>query len=110
LIQARNQHEALRVGSLVKVDTGSPKVYAMLRSTDKESVLVLINLDKDAVSSYKISFTNSTLKGSYQPQALVGTGTFNPLTVTDQGSVTGYIPLSSLPGYSNLVILLKPGN
>jgi alpha-amylase len=110
LIRARNLHEALRVGSLVKVDTGNPKVFAMLRSTEKESVLVLINLDKEAVSSYKISISNSTLKGSYRPEALVGAGTFSPLNVTDQGSVTGYQPVSSLPGYANWVILLKPGN
>jgi alpha-amylase len=109
LIQARNQHEALRVGELVKVDTGSQSVYAMLRTTDKETVLVLMNMSKDAVTNYKLSFTGTKLKGKYTPQALIGSGTFAALQADDQGSVKDYQPMASLPGYSNLVLLLKTG-
>ncbi len=108
LIQARNQHEALRVGELIKVDTGSPKVYAMLRKTEKEAVLVLINLDKEANSSYSLSLTSSTLKGTFAPQALVGEGTFTNLKLDDQGGINAYQPLASLPANANLVLLLKP--
>ena len=109
LIQARNQHEALRVGSLIKVATGNPKVYAALRTTEKEAVLVVINLSSDTVSDYQISFSNTSLKGPYSLQALIGSGTFTALQVTDQGSVGGYQPEQALPGNAKLVLLLKPG-
>jgi glycosidase len=108
LIQARNQHEALRVGDLVKLDTGNPKVYAMLRTTPKETILVLVNLDKEAVSSYGLSLTSSALKGSYALQALVGAGPFANLKTGAEGGFDAFKPLDSLPAYSNLVLLLKP--
>jgi alpha-amylase len=110
LIQARNQHEALRVGSLVKVTTGSPNVYAMLRTTDKEAVLVLMNMGKDALSDYQLGFTGTNLKGSYTLQALIGEGSFSAMKVDDQGGLSGYQPVASLAGYGNLVLLLKAGN
>lgn len=108
LIQARNQHEALRVGDLVRLDTGNPKVYAVLRTTPKEAVLVLVNLDKEDASDYALSLTSSALKGAYSLQALVGAGAFANLKTNDQGGLDAFKPLASLPAYSNLVIQLKP--
>ncbi len=108
LIQARNQHEALRVGDLVKVSTGNERVYGMLRTTAKEAVLTLVNLSNEPIRDYQLSFTSATLKGSYTPQALVGTGGFAGLQLDAQGGVEGYKPLAELPGNANLVLLLGP--
>ena len=104
LIALRNQHPALRIGEVIKVDSGSTKVYAILRTTDQEAQLVLINLSDQPVSDYKISFVGSKLKGTYQVKAVLGSGTFSDLTVDDSGSVDGYLPMSSLPANANLVL------
>ena len=108
LIAARNQHEALRVGDLVGVDTNTSKVYAILRTTAKEAVLVLINLDKEPVTNLQLSFTSQNLKGSYSLQALVGEGSFVALNTGENGVVANYQP-GTLAPYANLVLQLKSG-
>lgn len=108
LIQARNQHVSLQVGDLVRVNTGNSSVYAMLRSTDKETTLVLINLGQEIVSNYALEFNTASLKGRITPKALVGEGKFADLNVNEQGVVQGYKPLGQLPANANLVLLLKP--
>lgn len=108
VIGARNQHEALRVGDLVKVSTGNERVYGMLRTTAKEAVLTLINLSKEPVREYQLSFSSPNLKGSYTLQALVGAGSFEKLQMNAQGGVEGYKPLAEIPASANLVLLLAP--
>ena len=50
LIQLRNDHYALRTGDYVQVKSEHSKLFAMLRVAEKESVLVLVNLGKDAIA------------------------------------------------------------
>ena len=47
LLHLRNGHEALRLGELQVVESSGNKVYAFLRYTDDETILVLINLDDE---------------------------------------------------------------
>lgn len=54
LIQLRNQHAALRTGAYVPLEAGSRQVFAFLRQTDDETLLVVINLDDRAVEEYGI--------------------------------------------------------
>jgi alpha-amylase len=106
LIQIRNQHPSLRIGDLVKVDTGSSSVYATLRTLGNEAMLIVINLSNQAVSNYNIAFSNSVLKGNYRPQAILGSGSFLQLTVDSSGGVNGYQPLAQLPGNAILILIL----
>ena len=106
LIQIRSQHAALQVGDLVKVDTGSSSVYAIIRSNGSDIILTLINLSDKPVSDYKISVSASALKGNYQVGALLGGGTFAPVAASDSGGIDGYQPLATLPPNANLVLQL----
>ena len=107
LIQARNKHVALRIGKYIKVDTGSDTVYAVVRRSANETVLVLVNLDKSETSDYQLDFNAAGLQGSYQLEALVGEGKAEPVMIQADGSVSGYKPLAVLPANANLVLLLK---
>ncbi len=107
LIQLRNQHPALRVGDLVKVDLTNNSVYASLRTTDSEAILTLINLSDDPIADVKLNISASILKGVYKVQALLGQGSFASLTATDTGNVVDYKPLTELQANANLVLLLS---
>lgn len=107
LIQIRNQHPALRVGDLIKLDTANSSIYAVLRTAGDETILTLINLSNQPVSDYKINFSGSTLKGTYQVQALFGSGTFAPTVVNDSGGVDSYQPIAQIPANANLVLILN---
>ncbi len=107
LIQLRNQQPALEYGDLVKVDSGSKSIYAILRTLDGTGILTLVNLTDQPVSDYKLSFQKSTLSGALQVQALMGEGSFTGLTLNEFGGVLNYQPLAQIPANANLVLLLK---
>lgn len=107
LIQIRNQQAALQVGDLVKVDSGNGSVYASLRTSAGEGIITLINLSDQPVSDYKLAFTKSSLAaGTYDVQALLGEGSFSPLTLSDQGGTDNYMPLAQIPANANLILHL----
>ena len=47
LIQLRNTVPALRAGWMTIIESGNDAVYAFTRQTDEQTVLVVVNLDKD---------------------------------------------------------------
>ncbi len=107
LIQARNRHAALRIGKYIKVDPNNDSIYAAVRQSANETVVVLINLEKTEISDYALDFTLTGLKGNFTVEALLGEGSFAPLSIPEDGTVSGYQPLPDLPANTSLVLLLK---
>jgi glycosidase len=113
LIALRNQHAALRVGEYVEVKTNHPGVFAMLRASKNEAVLVAVNLSKDTVSDYSLSAEVSPVKsGNYRAALMLrpaseGEGPPSNLTINTQGGFSDYAPLSTLPAQSYLVLQLQ---
>lgn len=54
LIQIRNEHPALRTGNIAFPATGRSSVFASLRVTDSETILVLINLSDEVIHDYQL--------------------------------------------------------
>ena len=54
LIRIRNEHPALRTGSAAFPATGRSSVFASLRMTDSETILVLINLSDEVINDYQL--------------------------------------------------------
>ncbi|MCP4422086.1 MAG: alpha-amylase, partial [Chloroflexi bacterium] len=50
LIHLRNEHEALRVGDWTLVEANSGRLYTFLRQTEHETILVIINMNKNEVT------------------------------------------------------------
>jgi glycosidase len=108
LIRLRNQHAALRVGSFTAVTTSNASVFASLRVSKDEVVLVIINLGKDAVSDLTLTLDKSPLAaGDYRAAPLLGDGPIANLIVTTPGGFAGYQPTTSLPGYSGVIVQLQ---
>lgn len=107
LIHLRNNHAALRVGEYTLVNTDSDSVLAFLRISEEETILVLINLGKDATSEYSLAVNRSPLTGSYRGTILLGEGEVAEFTVTDTGGFTGYLPVVEIPGNGTMVIQLQ---
>lgn len=106
LIQVRNAHAALRIGKLVDVETNNDSVYAAIRQSKNEAVLVLVNLENSATSDYRLDFDLAGMDGNYELLPLVGAGKFAALSVKN-GSVIGYTAMAELPASANLVLLMK---
>ncbi len=107
-IALRSQHAALRVGSLNLVQANNPGVFADLRLSAGEAVLVLVNLTKNPIADYALTLDQSALApGAYTAAPLMGSGPFAGLTVADGGGFKDYKPAMSLPAYGTIVIQLQ---
>ena len=108
LIQARNQHAALRVGDLSVVTTGNDALYGILRVSQEEAVLVLVNLTGEPVTDYRLALKESSLaEGNYETLGIVGEGEFAPLPVSSGGGLSHYVPIGEIPPYTTFILQLK---
>jgi len=110
LIALRNEHPALRSGDYTLVDAGHKSVYAALRATEDEAVLVLQNLGDQPVADYKLKLAGSLLRGRYTLAPLLGEGEFAQLDVDAGGGFADYQPLPELKPGAAYVLLLKPAS
>jgi len=108
LIHLRNAHEALRTGDWQLVETDQPSVYAFLRFSDEQIVLVLVNLGRDPVNEYRLTLQAGPLSDSPQPLLLMGEGKPSAPAVNEAGGFQDYRPIEALPPYSSFVIQLAP--
>jgi glycosidase len=73
LINLRKQIPALRTGNTVIVETDDNALFASLRTTNEDQILVIVNLGDDPISNYNLSLESSPLdKGDFFFEGLFG--------------------------------------
>jgi glycosidase len=108
LIHLRNAHPALQVGDVILLDGGHRAVFATLRVSFGEKVLVVINLGDKPLSKYEISMENLLLgDGVYSAVSLLDDQPLTDVAVID-GGLSDYQPLDTLDAFEVLVIELTP--
>jgi glycosidase len=107
LIQLRKEHPALQTGDAILLDTANPAVFALLRKSGDENILILANLGKAPISDYKLSLGQSALTGGIiTPTSLFGSAQAQPLEIIN-GKFNAYMPLNELPPYQTYLFELK---
>jgi alpha-amylase len=109
LIQVRNDHAALRVGDVNFVRADNTALYTILRLSQEEKVLVIVNLSDTPVSGYKLSLDKSNIPvGKYRAFPILGTNEkLTGLTFDNNGGFSDYVPLPEIPAYGTLIIQLQ---
>ena len=108
LISLRNSHPALRTGKLFLPSTSNQGLFACLRTTPDESVLVLVNLTGSSIRQYQLLLVTSALaKGEYVPISLSGETPLAALTVVGPGRVLNYVPVPEIPPYGTIMMQLR---
>lgn len=73
LIAIRKAHPALRTGDNTLIDTDQKAIFASLRTSQDEQVLVIVNLGDEPIDSYQLSVGASPLKrGTYSFEGVLG--------------------------------------
>jgi glycosidase len=111
LIHLRNTHAALRVGNYreVKVAGERLEIFAFVRQSAQETVLVLVNLSKNPAQNFTLSMPRGGLSGEYDVFPLLGLpdGTALPaLTASAEGGFAEYAALPEIPANGTLVLQL----
>jgi hypothetical protein len=88
------------------VKSNSNWFLSYLRASSEETLLILINIDDEPLSGYKLDLSLGPLSGQYTAASLLDASTINPLTANDKGGFDDYVPLAELPPYSIFVIQL----
>ncbi|MBK9208475.1 MAG: DUF3459 domain-containing protein [Anaerolineales bacterium] len=97
LIQLRKEHPALQTGSATLIETNNPAVFALLRSSENENILVVVNLSNSPISDYQLELKESTLpNGTITSTSLFKTAQAQTLEITS-GTFSGYKPIDELP-------------
>jgi hypothetical protein len=108
LIHIRNDHAALRVGNFYQVETGNDALFASLRMSPQESVLVIINLSSKAIDDYALQVDKTALSGEYEVVPLLYSGKVASQTIRAQGSFENYQPVPEIPAYGRYILQLQP--
>lgn len=107
LIRLRADHAALRIGDAAVVKADDPGVFALLRYSNDEIVLVVINLKAEAVDAFALDLNKGPLSGAYAVAPLLGDGDFYAPTPGAAGGFEGYQPIAHLDPYGVYVIQLQ---
>ena len=108
LIQLRNNHAALRVGDYYAIDTGNRVVFASLRASREETLLVLTNLSSEPVTNYTLNLEQGPLSGEYISVPILYDSEFTSPKITDKGGFENYQPLPEIPPYGRFILQLQP--
>jgi len=106
LIQTRNAQAALRTGDWREVKAEDKRIYAFLRHSDDETLLVLINLSDEPISDYSLSLGQGPLSEGSANEVFDGASVSAP-TVNANGGFDGYAPLAELEAYGTYIVQLK---
>ena len=107
LIHIRNNHAALRVGDFSLIESGDKSVFASLRFSRAETILVIVNLSSQPVSDYALNLEQGSLSGNYVIAPLLDNGTFTSPIITAQGGFENYKPLPELPPNGRFILQLQ---
>ncbi|MFN8560999.1 MAG: DUF3459 domain-containing protein [Anaerolineae bacterium] len=102
LIHLRQAHPALLHGDFIPVDSTNDDVYAFLRRSDDETLLVLINLKGDPLTDYSLSL-DAGLPGAAATSVFGAADAAQPELNAD-GGFADYVPVPELAPYSLTVI------
>jgi alpha-amylase len=110
LIELRNQHAALRTGEAILVDSGSARLYTLLRYNDEEALLVLINPYPNDLAADKFGLTleSGPFTGVVRAETVLGMPNPEAPEINAQGGFENYRPFEVLPAQSSLIIKLTP--
>jgi alpha-amylase len=108
LIRLRSQHVGLRIGEPYKLSGSDKSVYAILRASQGEQLLVLVNLSAEAVQNPALTLKTGPLLGTYHVVPLLGAGSFQDLTANQGGGFDAYQPVAELPPNVRSIFQLQP--
>ena len=108
LIKFRTDYPVFSSGGYTAIKCSEREIYAALRESEEESVLVLINMSKNPIADFTLSFKGSSLPdGRYSSEPILGDVTITDLIVT-AGNSTDYQSFLSLAPFQTILLRLVP--
>jgi alpha-amylase len=108
LIKVRNNSEALQKGNYQTVSSSNGNVYAFLRSSENEDVLVIHNFATSNLNNVTFSLSSSDVaQGSYPTADILGNQNLNEITIESDGGFSSFDIGTSLTARTSYVVRLN---
>jgi glycosidase len=104
LIDLRDRHPALRIGEMWPVECESRQVYAYLRTSQDEALLIVVNLSDDTVSRPSLTLEESPLTPNPRGALLLGVADISLPDIGEAGGFERYVVAEALPPRSALIV------
>jgi alpha-amylase len=110
LIHLRNDHTSLQTGKTLILETGTQRLFAILRYNDMEAFLILVNVHlRDLTSElYTLSTARWPLPGDYNVSTILGLEDPVVPQIGTGGVLENYTPFSILPAESFTILYFHP--
>ncbi|NSW54295.1 MAG: alpha-amylase [Anaerolineae bacterium] len=110
LIHFRNTYPALKIGDTHIVGIDNAGVYAILRSTEEQTFLVVANMTAKPIDTYTLNLAQGPLQAgkSYRMvEFFSAAGNGTALKADENGGFADYSPLDVLEPYTTYIFWLK---
>ena len=99
LIQLRNAQPALRTGDWLPVESGSDSIYAFMRTSPEEMLLILVNASLEAVTvgEYSLTLGAGPLTTGVRASPLFGLVQPQSPDINPDGGFSDYVPFWNIP-------------
>jgi len=107
LIKLREEYPALSSGDILLLETENSGVYAALRSSADQKILVIVNLKGTPISDYQLRLNESRLTdGTITPRSLFGTIETIPVLISG-GKFSDYKPINELLPHESYILQIE---
>jgi glycosidase len=108
LIHLRNKHIALQAGDYIKITSSHKQVYAFLRISSTEAIMVLFNLGAKPIKDYSLAFELPQEYRNIKMEELLQGIEVAPLKLQKDGRIAQYKPFEKLEPLAGYIIRLHP--
>lgn len=104
LIQSRIDYPVFSTGGYTEIKCSDRGIYAALRESEDVTILVLINMSKNPVADFNLTFEGASLAdGKYEGDPILGDGTITGMDVFS-GRSTIYQPGLSIEPFQTILL------
>jgi alpha-amylase len=107
LVHLRNAQPALRQGAIRVMDRAPRPLLAFLRTHDEQNLLVLINLDDEAIEAPELRLRESNLTDITEAEVIFGAASANSPAFNQSGGFVDYVPVERIAAHGTVVIELR---
>jgi glycosidase len=106
LIQFRKDYPVFSTGGYTEIKCSDRGIYAALRESEEETILVLINMSKNPVADFTLTFEGASLPdGRYNGEPILGDAIITGMNVSSGKSIN-YKPGVSMDPYQTILLKL----
>lgn len=109
LINVRNEYPALRVGEYTKILSDDLSIYAALRTTEEEKILIVANMSAEPVTEYHLKLNKSLFDGKYKVFDLFNGEKLEAAALDSNvdGDFIEYTPFETIEPYTTYILWLQ---